>query len=247
MSQALFGRLIEHADQEGVPVSHPECGRYIKRLNDSDADLMSAGAATTVVVNRHIRLVRINHGDHLYFCTFGLPEPEEPLSGLENIPTTPGIFALAVLEANIRPSRAVTAATIKEVLDEAHMGNGQGYAGHDLEEVIPLFSPLVVYRVTDQLDYHFNTERVLGSILARTYLDGPILLDPETVEIFVRVFEHESAFIPFRNLIQGMLSISWENLFVEIYRCVEQLYALPRVERLKAELPFASSARDLVH
>jgi hypothetical protein len=114
-----------------------------------------------------------------------------------------------------------------------------------LEDIIPLFSLPVVYRATDQLEYHAIAERVLGSILARTYLDGPISLEPETVEIFARVFEHDSDHIPFRNLIQGVLSISWENLFVEIYRCVEQLYALPRVERLKTALPYASSAREL--
>lgn len=245
MSQALFCRLVDHAEQEGMPVAHPHGGRFIKRTNDIDADLMAAGRATAVVLTRQIRLVRIEHADQMYFCTFGLPEPDEPLLGLENIPATPGIFALATIEANIHPRRAVTAAMIKNVLDDAYIDNERGYAGHDLDEIMYLFSAIAVYRTTDQQEYLTITERVLGSILARTYRDGAISLQPETVEIFTRVFEQDSAFIPFRNLIQGLLSISWETLFIEIYRCIEQLYALPRVEGLKTVLLCDSPAREL--
>ena len=189
MSHALFGRLVDHADREGTPVAEPQRGRFLKRINDSNAELMAAGRATAVVLTRQIRLVRIEHADQVYFCTFGLPEPDEPLLGLENISATPGIFALATIEANIHPRRAVTAAMIKNVLDDAYKGNDQGYAGHDLDEIMNLFSPIVVYKATDQHEYMTITERVPGSILARTYWDGPVSLQPETVEIFARVFE----------------------------------------------------------
>lgn len=245
MSRALFDRLIEHARQEGDPVAHPECGRFIQRYSESDAELMASGTAAAVIVTRQIRLVRIEHSDQLYFCTFGLPEPEELPSGLELMSATPGIFCLSVLMANLRPAKNITGARIKDALDDAHIDNHQGYKGHTLDEITPLFSPLLVYRADDRLQYQDITERVLGSILARTYLDGPISLEPETVTKFTEVFEQASALIPFRNLIQGLLSISWENLFLETYRCVEQLYALPRVERLKKVLPHAPSARDL--
>jgi hypothetical protein len=142
MSQSLFGRLVEHAAQEGIPVAHPEGKRFIKRLNQSDAKLMEAGAATVLIVTRQIRLVRIEHADQLYFCTFGLPEPDEPLSGLENIPPTPGIFALAVIEANIRPGRAITAAMIKDVLDDAYIDNSLGRVDVHLAFGIPTGSQI---------------------------------------------------------------------------------------------------------
>jgi len=245
MSKALFDRLAEHAASDGAPTSRPEAGRYIKRLNFEDAKLLAEASATAVVVTRQVRFVRIEQADMLYFCTFGLPEPEESLAGLEIVPLTPGILTLAVLEAGVRPSRTVTAAMIKDAVDDYYVGNDLGYDGHELDDVSSFFPSIVVYRAIDTLEFHRITERVLGSILVRTYLDGPIPLEPDTVSNLARVFEAESPLIPFRNLIQGILSISWENLFVEIYRCVEQLYALPRVGRLKAAITYAASAREL--
>lgn len=117
--------------------------------------------------------------------------------------------------------------------------------GHELSDIAPLFPSLCVYRATGVADYHNLTDRVLGSILVRTYFDGPISLEPETVKVLTRVFEADSPLIPYRNLVQGVLSISWENLFLEAYRCVEQLYGMKRFSTLKAQLNIAASPREL--
>lgn len=245
MNTALFGRLIDHADREGIPVEHPAEGRFIRRQDADDAAILTSARVVTLLVTRQIRLVRVDHNGERYFCAFGLAEPEGALLEPECIPTTPALFTLSVLEANIHPRKSVTASQIKDALDDAYHVEGGDYAGHHLAQITPLFPDLIVYRVTTQLEYHDIMERVLGSILVRTSLDGPILLEPDTVDKFIDVFETGSALIPFRNLIQGILSISWDYLFVEIYRCVEQLYSLPRIERLRKEMSSSSSIREM--
>ena len=245
MSNALFGRLADFAAQLDDPIANPEAGRWIKNGDAADLALMSKGETVVRIVTRQIRLVRIEYEGALYFCTFGLPDADEVPPDLETVDATPGLFALAVLEAQVRPRASVTAASIKQVLDEQFIDNGAGYDGHDLAEIAPLFPSLSVYRAAGAAEYHALTDRVLGSILVRTYFDGPISLEPETVKILTRVFEADSPLIPFRNLVQGVLSISWENLFLETYRCVEQLYGMKRFGTLKAQLKFADSPRDL--
>lgn len=250
MSADLFGLLVAHAAKEGQPVEEPTGARFIKKLSDEDAVLMAdAKASDPVLVTRQIRLVRIKHLDQTYFCTFGLPDPDKVPPGLDVVDATPGLFAVAVLAARVRPisSHPATgnqAYAIKDVLDTQFIGS-PGYEGHELEDVAKLFPPVTVYMATDDRAYLEIDERVLGSILVRAYVDGPIALDAETLVVLTRVFEDDSDLIPFRNLVQGFLSISWENLFVEIYRCIEQLYALPRVEALKAELTYPLAAREL--
>jgi len=244
MSAALFGRLTDYATQVGDPVANPDAGRWIVRKDDADAALMANAVAEARIVTRQIRLVRVEHEGDRYFCTFGLPEPDATPPDLEIIDATPGIFAIAVLEAQIRPLMSVTAAEIKQVLDDRFKDNA-GYEGHELAEIEPLFPPLLVYRSVTDADYHAITDRVLGSILARTYFDGPISLEPDTVLGLTQIFEADSPLIPFRNLVQGVLAISWENLFLEAYRCIEQLYGMKRFGALKATLNFAASPRDL--
>lgn len=245
MSSALFGRLTDFAAQLDDPVINPEAGRWIRNGDAADLRLMSNAEFDVRILTRQIRLVRIEHEGVLYFCTFGLPEADEIPPNLESVDATPGVFALAVLEAQVRPPTSVTAAAIKQILDEQFIDNGGGYEGHELADIEPLFPPLCVYRATGAADYHSLTDRVLGSILVRTYFDGPISLEPETVKVLTRVFEADSPLIPYRNLVQGVLSISWENLFLETYRCVEQLYGMKRFGMLKAQLNFAASPREL--
>lgn len=245
MSNALFGRLADHAWQLGDPVVNPDAGRWIKNEDAADLNLMANADTAVRIVTRQIRLVRIEHMGALYFCTFGLPEADEVPPGLETVDATPGLFAVAVLEAQARPPASVTASSIKQVLDGEFIDNGAGYDGHALVDIEPLFPALSIYRASVTADYHALTDRVLGSILVRTYFDGPISLEPETVKVLTRVFEADSPLIPFRNLVQGVLSISWENLFLETYRCVEQLYGMKRFGALKAILSYNASPRDL--
>jgi hypothetical protein len=250
MSNDLFDMLVFCAEKEGRPVEEPKAARFIKKLNDEDSALMAdANIVEPFVVTRQIRLVRITHLDQTYFCTFGLQCPDNVPPGLEVTDATPGLFAVAVLAAKVRPisSHSATgdqAFAIKEALDKQFMGS-PGYDGHELEDVAKLFPQVTVYKATEDRAYLEIDERLLGSILVRSYVDGPISLDEETLGVMTRVFEEDSELIPFRNLVQGFLAISWENLFIEIYRCIEQLYALPRVEALKAELTYPLAAREL--
>jgi hypothetical protein len=48
----------------------------------------------------------------------------------------------SVLEANVRPTKALTAARIKEVIDDAYRENGQNYEGHDLDDISRLHAAL---------------------------------------------------------------------------------------------------------
>lgn len=244
MSSALFGRLTDYAAQAGDPVANPDAGRWITRKDGEDANLMANAVAEARIVTRQIRLVRIEHEDQRYFCTFGLPEPEATLPDLEIVDATPGIFSIAVLEAQVRPPMSVTASEIKQNLDDRYK-DSDGYDGHELADIERLFPPLIVYRAVADAEYHKITDRVLGAILARTYFDGPISLEPDTVAALTEIFEAHSALLPFRNLVQGLLAISWENLFLEVYRCIEQLYGMKRFSALKATLKFALSPRDL--
>ena len=245
MSGELFGRLAAYAIQGGVPIVNQDAARWIKKKDDADSALMTAASAVPRIVTRQIRLVRIEHDEELYFCTFGLPDPEQLPPELELVDATPGIFAVAILKANVHPLVTIKPIEVKQVLDGQFMDNGSDYQGHDLEEVMRFFPNIVTYRATNIMQYHNCMDRVIGSILARTYLDGPIELESETIDALTVLFETSCDLIPFRNLVQGILSISWENLFLECYRCIEQLYGMERFLALKAELNFASSPREL--
>ena len=78
------------------------------------------------------------------------------------------------------------------------------------------------------------------------HAEGPIALGQQTLKGIAALFTEGSDYIPYSTILQGILSISWGGLFVELYRSIEQLYAVPELLDLtkdwKSEKPFSELA-----
>lgn len=244
MSGSLFERLLAAASQRGLEIANASEKRFIRRLNDDDAELMAKGDAKNLVVSRQVRLVRIDFSTQTYFCVFGLAEPEQFPLGLELAELTPAIFAIGALEARIQPKSTISASEIRDAIEGDFIGSPE-YDGHDLHVITGLFPQASVYQAIQSEPYLQSDYRVLGALLARSYTEGPIQLQSQTLEKFWLTFETGSDFIPYQNLVQGLMAISWEHLFLEIYRCLEQLYAEPRVSALRDQWHSTLSLREL--
>jgi hypothetical protein len=245
MNKVLFERLVTAAQQRDVDITNSTKGRFLRRLSEEDAELMTSGDANSLVVSRHVRIVRVSFKDETYFCVFGLAEPDETPQGLEPCEMTPALFSIAVLEANVQPTNSISGSQIRDAIEDRFVG-AENYEGHDLETIESLFPRILAYRIANPEPYLYEGEyRVLGALLARSYTDGPINISTRALENIWQLFESGSKYIPYRNLVQGIMSISWESLFLETYRCLEQLYAEPRVSALKDKWPSTLPLRDL--
>lgn len=244
MSAALFERVFAAASQRGLEIANASEKRYLRRLNDEDAELMATGDAQTLFISRQVRLVRIAFKGELFFCVFGLTAPEQLPLGLESIDLTPAIFSIGVLQARIQPKGAVSASHIRDAVEGNFIGSPE-YQGHELDAIAQLFPQPSVYRAVQHEAYLQSDHRVLGSLFARSYADGPIQILNPTIEKIWLTFETGSKFIPYQNLLQGLMAISWEQLFLETYRCLEQLFAEPRVAALRGQWQSKLSLREL--
>jgi hypothetical protein len=86
---------------------------------------------------------------------------------------------------------------------------------------------------------------VVGAILISNYLDGPVSFNATTMSALSNIFESGSHLIPFHNLVQAVLSISWESAYLDIYRCIEQLYAFPRLNEFCRKFGLRHAVRDV--
>lgn len=235
----IFHRLIEHAKREGVDVANADKVRWIKRLNDDDAHLMAkANVAANRKVTRQIRAVQIEHEGRRLFAFLGMNLIETPTEGLACIDLTPGLFGIVVTQTDVKP--VATGSEIREIIELQFQG-ADGFDGFDLKFISDLFPPIFVYEADKNFEYTGNEIRVLGAMIARSYEDGPIDFSNELLEKICNTFQNSSEYIPYENILQGMLAISWGGFFVELYRSVEQLYCVPKLEILtkewRSELP----------
>ncbi len=105
MSLEVFGRLIECVERHGLALENRDKGRWIKRLSEDDAKLMSkADVISTIKITRHIKAVQIEFEDLRYMAILGLPPIDSVPDGLILIDNTPGLFAIAVTTAEVQPN-----------------------------------------------------------------------------------------------------------------------------------------------
>lgn len=234
MSRNLFQRLMSHAEAGGTLIANAEKTRYIKRESDEDAELMAkADVKKRRVITRQMRAVMFEYKTRRYFAFFGFSATQaEPLrlpDGLTQIDSKPSLLAIAITETDAMPR--ATPSEIREIVEAEYQGIDD-YSGHDIDAVAGLF-PRVIFAEADiNHTYTADLDRVLGAMVVNTYFEGPITLSEDTLAVAESLFTDGSEFIPFGNVLQGILSISWSGLYVELYRCVEQLYPVPRLTDL---------------
>lgn len=233
MNRQLFSKLMDYARAGERPVDDENAIRFLRRLSEEDAALMATADIQHRTITQQIKICRLQAGDDVYFGVSGLPVPDSIPYGLVHSPQTPGLFLPTVLAFGGVLAADVSPTEIYDALNSDYRENGEGYEGHDLETVQAFFRPIEFYRSNGDAPFHDDLERVLGAFVVASYFDGPLALDTNTRAALSAAFESGPAILPYRNLVQGVLSISWAGLFLEIYRCIEYLYAAMRVTALR--------------
>lgn len=243
MSQQIFERLISHALGDGVSIPDTDQKRWISRLSDADASLMSeADVLGHQQVTRQIRAIHFEHDAARYFAVLGVGEVESLPDGLVPTALTPGTLSVALTQSDIQPS--AKGLEILEAVGDLH-GGVEGFDGYELSAITKLFPNFEIFEADRNYEYTANVTRVLGALTARSYADGPIAPSSTTLNKVSDIFQSGSEHVPFENVLQGMLSISWGGFFLELYRAIEQLYSVPRLAALVEAWPTSLPYRNL--
>lgn len=242
MNTALFNILIEYAASLNEIILDSDKARYIAKRTDEDSALLSDASLESLLIGRRIRLVKISHEEQLYFCLFGIPSVEVSPTGMESINLTPALLTCAVLEAKISP--IATGFGVKDAIEADFIGV-QGYNGHALEKIVELFPPMLAFEGANNYEYQHDLQRVIGSFLARSLDNQQIDLEQNTVVSLIDFFEANSTYIPFGILARSLISITWEGLFLDLYRCIEQIYSCIKVSALREDWDSSRPVRQL--
>lgn len=248
MNDRLFGGLIRYVERADQPFASSEQPRWIKRKSIADSVLMTrADVIASFRLTRFIRGVQIEHGGKVYHAIIGLPLKDVLLpKGIILEELTPGLFIISILEGDI--PLAASPLQVKESIEDMHQGV-DGFDGIDLASLAALYPDIYVVLSDQNYVYSSDLIRVIGVLTCLSYRDGPIYLEEETLLEIQSLFDSGSENIPFANILQGLVSISWNGLFLELYRSVEQLFSVPKLmsitEIWPATMPYVELAELL--
>lgn len=244
MSSYIFDRIHAAAlasDPLYVGDQHP---RWLARKSDEDSQLMADADLQFLPLGLKAFIVSIKFGVDSYYCFCGLPVSEELPHGLLEAEVTPGLFACVINVAEV-PSNA-TASQARDILEDQYRGR-DNYNGHELAEVEALFPVLRFSKVSESFEapYLDSLERVAGAYVAAGYPGHPLEINKELRSSLISLFEGANDTVPFHLPLQGILSYTWPALFLDLYRCLEQLYSAPRLIELVSKVSHKGPLADL--
>ncbi|MGC9449726.1 hypothetical protein [Cereibacter johrii] len=244
MSQDLFGKIFSSALTEDATFPVDAHARWITRANEYDARLMAESEVQVLRLGQREVAATLNFEGRKFFCLCGYERPEEVAGGLKEIDASPGLFATFVTQANI-PSVA-TAAQARDVLQDNH-GEVADYKGHDLDAVVKIFPMVHFWEVEAPGAVSFTNDiyRLSGSFVTRSYGGYPLEMSKATKQKIIEIFEGGLDFLPFPLILQGVLSYSWQSIFLDFYRSIEQLYSAPRLRGLAGRFEFGCTLSEL--
>ncbi|MBC3449902.1 hypothetical protein HU745_02445 [Pseudomonas mosselii] len=244
MSRKIFDKIQSAALSNDPLYSVDTLPRWLSKLDDSDSLLMANSEVEVVSLGANVFIASITSQDVIFYCFCGLPVPDELPAGLEGVEATPGLFGSVICEADV--SSLATAAEANNIMNGRH-GKIHGYEGHSVEEVARLFPALFfAKRTAESADiYLSNLERIAGSYISRGYPGRPLDLGSTLQAKFVEMFESGSDTVPYHLVLQSILSYRWSDMYLDLYRCLEQLYSAPRLMDLATRIRHEGTLAEL--
>lgn len=246
MSTYIFERIHESASALDSMYIADNKIRWLARKDDDDLNLMINAEVNVLILGAKTFAVSIKNGSDNYFCFSGLIVPEQLPANLTEIDPTPGLFSCVVFTANL-PALA-TAAQARDILEQQYRGQ-EGYEGHEINEIVPLFPSLYFVKAHKNVSTNYlnSLERVAGAFISAGYVSHPLEVNDNLKSRLLSLFEAGAETIPFGLPLQGILSYNWPSLFLELYRCLEQLYTALKLKSLVTKLPYKGTLADLAY
>jgi hypothetical protein len=119
------------------------------------------------------------------------------------------------------------------------------YQGHYIPELIDYFEPLTIFRL-DDLSADFNRSFLSSAYYLLSSCQDVITLPlaSETIDKLRALFIKKVK-IPKDNVFLSLTSSHLKHCFLELYRCIEWLYVIPRSRRLKGVIQYSRPAYEL--
>lgn len=128
--------------------------------------------------------------------------------------------------------------------DLLYQQNDEDYQGHDYEDLINYFDKVYLYKV-DRNNTLYNAPTLDISYCLISQLDDIVTLplgDMRALYSDILLSEYK---IPKENIFLSMTAVHWKHSFLELYRCLEWLYVLPRILDLKNAIEYTKTGSEL--
>lgn len=193
-------------------------------------------------------IIQCRHEDLLYYVTVGFELDDlSDQSPLQEAELNAGLFTALLAEKEIVRQDVDEI----EVLDRALIPAGDGYDGQHLEDLRDLCRPISLLSVA--FDTPMSEAKSAESALHRTALYcmasakkmRSLPYSSRAIDRCKVLAADIDARVPWGMLAYALVAVRWDHAYLDVYRCIERLFPLPKMLELKQALQVRSPGLGL--
>jgi len=231
---AVFRKLVEFVQLEQVvPTAH--IIRFIRTTAEEKNWLQHVQITEKATIMAGFRANRMRFGEDDYLVFVGRTTIGEVPEWLVQIELNAGLATALIDELDLTIPKHHSSYEIAQHVLALHK-EVEGYIGHAMEDVMPFFDPLLIFRVEKSLPFSFDLYRVSAVCVAsgRDLLFLPF--DEAYLNELREILLEGPTCIPFEGLLHSLTAVHWKYAFLDLYRGVERLFSMARIGELHKAL-----------
>jgi hypothetical protein len=152
------------------------------------------------------------------------------------------LFILLVKDANLQ---RMSPLSLPELEDNIFYGQyGVDYRGHDFTDLMNYIEKFTVFRIDSNSAFSGRDGPEIGYYICSQFDKFVTLPIQPLVTDYQEILQEQSAVLK-ENVFLSLTATHYKHSFIELYRCIEVLYVLPRSINLKAKLAYSNPAYEL--
>lgn len=188
--------------------------------------------------DEYLLITQVDASDSTSKTVFGYLES----SGILEQEINAGLFLLLVKDADLQRISPVSLTELEERIfyDQYDVE----YQGHDFNDLMEFFEDFAVFKIDANSSFK-GRDSIEVSYFICAQLEKFIRLPIQIlVKDYLAILQEQSAVLK-ENVFLSLTATHYKHAFLELYRCIEVLYVLPRSIMLKAKLAYANPAYEL--
>ncbi|WP_412536539.1 hypothetical protein [Marinobacter sp. MIT932201] len=161
--------------------------------------------------------------------------------GIEPVVLNTGLALRVIKEFKVPISSHVTLLEIEENLSSQHLD--EGYTGHDFQELIDCFDEITVLKISENSAV-LRHSKSAQAYFALSFSNALVRLPFDELLVSFKNLIIDIPYLPPDSIFKSFTSSHWKHSYLELYRCIEAIYLLPKAKQLKAELQADGSVLD---
>ena len=225
----------------GVPISEKN-KRFIE-TSDSDKEwLKNLKILTKQPILPNFKTATFEFDSNKYFVAMGWHTQEISEEVIQFVEPNAGIVTALLFELKVPVSQN---ANPYNIANEIFYESDQQRIKYDFSLVAKFFEPISVYQIQNDSPFinqdDIDIIRLSGFYALKNRQLISLNFSVLTLSTFEKLFIEGSKNIPCENLLLSLVSVYWKYAFLDVYRCIENLFCISALEDFHQKLKIADS------